>query len=182
MAASDRIAWAVDQLAVEPGDRLLEIGCGHGVAVTLAGERLAGDGSIVAIDRSRKMIDAARARNADLVESGVASFEVVSLHEAEFGEARFDRAFAIHVGVFSRSDPARELGVIAEALAPGGWLYLIYQPFTAAEAEPTVAALQVVLEANGWEAESVRIEAHGETANVCVMAAFSGPIEDGRGG
>ncbi len=175
MAASDRIAWAVGQLAVEPGDRLLEIGCGHGVAVTLAGERLASDGSILAIDRSQRMIDAASARNADLIESGVASFEVVSLHEAKFGEARFDKAFAIHVGVFSRSDPARELAMIAGALAPGGGLYLIYQPFTAAQAEPTAEALRATLDQNGWRVASTRIEPEGETANVCVVATAHRP-------
>lgn len=37
--ASQRLAWVVDSLDVQPGDRLLEIGCGHGVAVSLIGEK-----------------------------------------------------------------------------------------------------------------------------------------------
>jgi cyclopropane fatty-acyl-phospholipid synthase-like methyltransferase len=61
--ASERLVWVVKTLGVEPDDRLLEIGCGHGVAVSLVCERMDG-GSIVAIDRSVKMIEMAKKRNA----------------------------------------------------------------------------------------------------------------------
>lgn len=79
-------------LAVEPTDQLLEIGCGPGVAVSLVCEKLY-DGNITAIDRSAKMIETARKRNADHVASGVASFQTASLEDAELGEVRFDKIF-----------------------------------------------------------------------------------------
>jgi ubiquinone/menaquinone biosynthesis C-methylase UbiE len=56
---SDRLAWAVDVLDVARDDRILEVGCGHGVAVSLVGKRLDG-GRSNALDRSPKMIEMAR--------------------------------------------------------------------------------------------------------------------------
>src|ERR671935_177066 len=60
--ASERFVWAVDTLEVRPADRLLEVGCGHGVAVSLVCERLT-TGTITAIDRSPKMIEMATRRS-----------------------------------------------------------------------------------------------------------------------
>ena len=53
---SERFVWAVDTLAPDPADRVLEVGCGHGVAVSLVCAQLT-SGRITAIDRSTKMIE-----------------------------------------------------------------------------------------------------------------------------
>jgi SAM-dependent methyltransferase len=178
--AAERLVWAVEAMGVRPTDRVLEIGCGHGVAVTLVCEKLDG-GSILAIDRSPKMIALARARNARYVEAGVAAFQVAALHEAELGCARFDLAFGVHVPVFARGDPARELAVIRDHLAPGGRLCLAYQPLVPAEAEPTADALAATLRSHGWDVADVRIEDIGSGRTLCVVGTWPGgtvgPIE-----
>lgn len=170
--AAERLVWAVDTLAVEPGDRLLEVGCGHGVAVSLVCERLDG-GSITAIDRSATMIAMASTRNADCVAAGVASFQTVSLHEADFDGARFDKVFAIHVGVFLLGQPARELEVVRNHLAPGGRLYLAYEPLVADQARKTVETLSAVLDGHGFTVSDVLVQDLSATRVGCVIANVS---------
>src|SRR5215218_7988725 len=65
----DRIRWAVETLAVEPDDRLLEIGGGPGVAASLVCERL-DRGNLLLIDRSATAIERTRRRNPEHVTSG----------------------------------------------------------------------------------------------------------------
>ena len=72
---------------IGPDDRVLEIGCGHGVAVSLLCERRA---RVTAIDRSAKMIDAATARNRKHIASGRAEVIRASLRDADLGDRQFD--------------------------------------------------------------------------------------------
>jgi ubiquinone/menaquinone biosynthesis C-methylase UbiE len=105
---------------------VLEIGCGHGVAATLVCERLDG-GTLTAIDRSPKMIAAARARNAAYVEAGTAEFLAGALEEIDLGERRFDKIFAVRVGLFRR-EPERARALAERWLAPGGRLSSFFDP------------------------------------------------------
>jgi cyclopropane fatty-acyl-phospholipid synthase-like methyltransferase len=164
--------YAVDLLDLRPDDRVLELGCGHGVAVSLVCQRLDG-GRITAIDRSGKMIAAARKRNAAAVEAGTATFLEVSLRSADFGDARFDKVFGIHFPPLLRGEPARELSVIRSCLAPGGTLHVIFQPFTAEQARGTVERLGSGLDANGFRVERVDRRAASPAPVVSVAASVT---------
>jgi ubiquinone/menaquinone biosynthesis C-methylase UbiE len=115
---SERLRSIVASLEIQPDDRVLEIGCGHGVAATLVCERLDG-GFLTAVDRSAKMIEAASRRNAEHVVAGRAEFLVAALEDLDLGERRFDKVFAVRVGLFHR-DPERARSLVEPWLAPGG--------------------------------------------------------------
>jgi ubiquinone/menaquinone biosynthesis C-methylase UbiE len=121
---SERLRSVVEQLNIGPNDRVLEIGCGHGVAVTLVCERLEG-GRLTAVDRSAKMIEAASRRNAAYVEAGTAEFFVAALENLELGDRRFDKIFAVRVGLFHR-DPDRARSLVKPWLAPGGAVFAFF--------------------------------------------------------
>ena len=123
---SERLRAIVDQLDIRPDDRVLEIGCGHGVAASLVCERLDG-GHLVAVDRSAKMIKAARRRNAAYVEAGTAEFIVAALEDLDLRDRRFDRIFAVRVGLFHR-EPERARALVSRWLAPGGAIQTFFDP------------------------------------------------------
>ena len=122
--ASERFVWAVDTLEVRPTDRLLEVGCGHGVAVSLVCERLT-TGTITAIDRSPKMIEMATRRNREHVDAGRAVLEAVALEDADLGDRRFEKVFAFNVAPFWQQ-PEAALGAVREHLARDGAVYLFW--------------------------------------------------------
>lgn len=122
---SDRFLWALEILDLDPADKVLEVGCGHGVAVSLVCERLGARGRITAIDRSQKMIAAARRRNRVHVESGRAVLEVVALEDADLGKRRFDKIFAFNVAPFWL-EPNEALEVVRRHLAPRGAVYVFW--------------------------------------------------------
>ena len=130
---SERLRSVVEQLDLRPDDRVLEIGCGHGVAATLVCERLEG-GRLTAIDRSEKMIQAAKRRNAAHIEAGEAGFLVADLEDFDPGDRRFDKVFAVRVGLFDR-DPARARGIVEGWLAPGGAVFAFFDRPTQGKGE-----------------------------------------------
>lgn len=121
---SERLRAIVDEMDIRPDDRVLEIGCGHGVAASFVCERLEG-GWLVAVDRSRRMIEAAVRRNAGWIEAGRATFLVAELERLDLGDQRFDKIFAVRVGLFHR-EPERARGLVERWLAPGGAVFAFY--------------------------------------------------------
>lgn len=121
---SDRIERFVQSMKIRPGDRVLEIGCGHGVAAALICSRLH-SGTYVAIDRSEKMVAAAAKRNELHVRSGKARFLQATLEQVDLGDERFDKVFAMRVRLF-HDEPAKACRLARHWLAPKGELFVEY--------------------------------------------------------
>ena len=125
---SSRIAEAVAALPLKPHLHVLEIGCGPGVAARLVSRQLT-RGMILAIDRSQKAIDQARAGSTDELATGSLDFRCVAAEDFTLapGEQKFDLAFAMRVGALDGRHPeleGRALGRLKAALKPGGVLII----------------------------------------------------------
>jgi cyclopropane fatty-acyl-phospholipid synthase-like methyltransferase len=171
-SAAERIVWTVDTLAIRPTDRILEIGCGHGVAVSLVAEKLT-DGTIDAVDRSAKMIAATQNRNAAAVQAGIVRVHCSELADTNFGDAAFEVVFGIHVPVFVRGEPQREFEVVRKHLVPDGRLYLSYQPLEPATTPAVVDRLSTSMRDNGFVVEDVKIADLSSGRSLCVVAKQS---------
>jgi SAM-dependent methyltransferase len=170
-AVPARIAWAVELLDVRPDDRVLEVGCGPGVALALVCARLEG-GRAVGVDRSAVAIERTRRRNAGWLATGRLELEKVDLAGFGAGTTPFDKAFAVDVNLFWTGPARAETAVLARVLRPGGRLWLVYGgPGPAGPARgvgPTVAAN---LAAGGFSAEVI---GHPDGSMVCVRARPDG--------
>jgi cyclopropane fatty-acyl-phospholipid synthase-like methyltransferase len=150
----ERVRVAVEALAVDPGERLLEIGCGSGVAASLVCERLRG-GTMLAIDRSEKQIERARRRNERHLVSGRLALAPVALADLDLGERRFDKIFAVNVNVFWTERAATEIAKVSEALASGGTLLLFYESPGAARARDAAERAAANLRSGGFAGPEV---------------------------
>jgi cyclopropane fatty-acyl-phospholipid synthase-like methyltransferase len=111
-----------------PDANVLEVGCGHGVLVSLLCERLT-TGCAVALDRSATMVAAATRRNQAHVTAGRAVLRTTTFEDAELTTGAFDAIVAVNVRLFwGEESPWR---TVRRLLKPAGRAYICYQPMNA---------------------------------------------------
>ncbi|MEM9954644.1 MAG: class I SAM-dependent methyltransferase [Chloroflexota bacterium] len=165
---SERFEWSINQMNIQPTDRILEIGCGHGIAVDLICQTLS-TGQITAIDRSAKMVDIAKRRNQVHIDAGHVQFHTIALEAMDFGEGHFDKIFAINVNLFWQK-PIVEIPIIHRALRDDGELYLFYQPPHADKATPILTKVQEHLVANKFAIREV-VKNHQHQTLIAMIAS-----------
>src|SRR4051812_17453381 len=167
--ASERLVLGGDTLGGRSADRLLEGGCGPGVAGSLGCGRLT-TGTITAIDRSPKMIEMATRRNREHVDAGRAVLEAIALEDADLGDRRFDKVFAFNVAPFWLQ-PEAAFGAVREHLARDGFLYIFWDARHSApqRARDRGNELADRLREGGFSIDRVLVEDLRPVLAVCVM-------------
>jgi ubiquinone/menaquinone biosynthesis C-methylase UbiE len=121
-----RSRWAARLLDVQPTDRVIEIGCGPGVALAALAAQ-ATHGLVVGVDHSQVMISQARCRNRASVKAGRIRLIQAPVESLTIDDGQFDAALAVNtVGMWP--DPPVRLREIARLLRSGGRIALVAQP------------------------------------------------------
>jgi ubiquinone/menaquinone biosynthesis C-methylase UbiE len=120
-----RIRWAVDLMDVQPGDNVLEIGCGPGAGAELICSRLE-TGKLFAIDRSESGVDRTKRRCRKYVEAGRLTVRQIDLATLRVPVKRLNKVFAFNVNLFWVRECPDEVALLHERVVPGGAVYLFW--------------------------------------------------------
>lgn len=108
----------LDLMQIQPGERVLEVGCGSGALVRDLAVRTQGNNAIVAVDINEYLLNEARALARGLPEAGAIDFRHGSAESLPFPDGSFDAAFAITVLEECNADTA--ISEMRRVLRPGG--------------------------------------------------------------
>lgn len=106
----------------EPGDRVLDIGCGLGDSTVQLAELVGAGGRVHGVDVSERMIAGAR-EGAERGAMENVSFEAVDVQAARFADT-YDYAFG-RFGTMFFANPVAALRNVRQALRPGGRLNMV---------------------------------------------------------
>ncbi|HEX4971993.1 MAG TPA: methyltransferase domain-containing protein [Steroidobacteraceae bacterium] len=110
--------WMLELAAIEPGQQVLDLACGTGLATLAAGAIVGPAGSVLGTDLSGQMIEVARQRAADQRASNV-TFRRMDAETLNLPDATFDVVLC-SLGLMYVPDAQRAVREWRRVLKPGG--------------------------------------------------------------
>ncbi len=117
---------ALELLDIRAGDRVLEIGFGHGRSIAAAAKLTRG-GLVAGIDSSPTMAAMARRRNRALVDQGLVDLRQGDSLRLPFEDNSFDRAWSVHT-VYFWDAPVAHIQEVRRVLKDGGRFVVGFRP------------------------------------------------------
>ena len=111
----DVVRQVIESMDVQPGERILDLGCGTGWATRLLAQTTAGVQAI-GVDASPRMIARADELHSFTIR---ARYDFCSFEALDFQEAEFDRVFSMEA-LYYASDLERAVAEAFRVLKPGG--------------------------------------------------------------
>ena len=135
----DRSSRAINQqtmrsLALEPTDRVLEVGFGSGDLIAHMAP-VVREGSVAGVDVSPDMVAVGAKRLASLVREGRVELRCASAEALPYDDGHFTKACTVNT-VYFWPEPAEALKEFARVLHPGGTLVLAFSPAEAMRKMP----------------------------------------------
>lgn len=166
MNKSNRLIYemTLENLGLQPGDRVLEIGMGNGHFIPALFEQ-EGSISYVGLDYSAVMVQEAIASNRNMVEQDQVSILEGTADRIPFDAGYFNKVFAVNV-LYFWDPPVVSLQEIHRVLQPGGEVLLAFRSKRTMEQLPFVdhgftlydeGTVREILEKIGFEVTETRM-------------------------
>ena len=161
-------AEALKLLALDPTDRVIEVGFGHGRTIERAAEMVP-QGFVAGIDVSEDMVRMATHRCRRLIEAGRVRLALADSASIPYSEGSFDKAYSIHT-IYFWDDPRRHLRELGRVLRGGGRIVLGFHAKKEAVAAAfpasvytfyTTDEVRLLLEETGFDGVAIEHSAGG---------------------
>ncbi|MER5462464.1 methyltransferase domain-containing protein [Streptomyces sp. NPDC002668] len=128
--------WAIEHMDVRRSQRVLDVGCGGGMAVKLLSQR-ASRGFVAGVDYSMDMVSQAVRRNVEGVARRRVEVRYGDSAALPYEDASFDQVCAIETFYFW-PDPMQGLAEAYRVLRPGGQVSITLEMSREADTDPSL--------------------------------------------
>ena len=110
----------IERLALRPGSRVLDVGCGTGASALAAADRVGPSGRVIGVDLAERLLEIAQQKAASR-NLGNAEFRFGDMERLGYPDGDFDAVICVFA-IFFVPDMAKQLRELWRMVCPGGRL------------------------------------------------------------